>query len=256
MLVKVYEILKFLGFDVVYRRYLKKFLPKKITRWIRCTSESLSPTPLIDVKKLQPKLKEACELLTHKVGAEKFGDYLEFGVCHGTSLACMFEVLQQQGLSHVRLFGFDSFEGLPRVAAIDPSNNWQPGDFASSLEYTSRRLSSKGVDWTRTFLVKGWYSDTLTPTLIQQHKICKASIIMIDCDLYVSAVDSLNFCSSLIKDVSVVVFDDWSEEDNGERKAFREFLETNPHLESKDFGEYKPAGKLFVVTNTKSIEFN
>src|SRR5687768_9139813 len=155
MLGKVYEILKAIGFDVVYRRYLKRFLPKKITRRIRSISESFSPTPLIDVKKLQPKLKEACELLTHEVGAEKFGDYLEFGVCHGTSLACMFEVLQQQGLNHVRLFGFDSFEGLPRVAAIDPSNYWQPGDFASSLEYTSRRLSRKGVDWNRTFLVKG-----------------------------------------------------------------------------------------------------
>lgn len=256
MLGKVYEILKFLRFDLVYRRYLKVFLPKRVVRWIRSTSESLNPTPLVDVKRLQPKLKEACEHITHEIGAEKFGDYLEFGVCHGTSLACMFEVLENHGLNHVRLFGFDSFEGLPRVAAIDTSNYWQPGDFASSLEYTSRRLTRKGVDWNRTFLVKGWYADTLTPTLIEQHEIRKASIIMVDCDLYSSTLDSLNFCSRLIKDTSVVIFDDWCEEDKGEKKAFREFLENNPHLESRALGEYKPAGKLFVVTNRKSIEFS
>ena len=46
-------------------------------------------------------------------GKETIGDYLEFGVLNGATLATVHEVFQEYGLTEARFFGFDSFEGLP-----------------------------------------------------------------------------------------------------------------------------------------------
>ncbi len=182
------------------------------------------------------------------------GDYLEFGVCEGTSFVCMFQALTELKLNHVRMFGFDSFEGFPAIAAIDIENELQPGECASSLSSTSERLTENGIDWNRTFLIKGWFSDTLNGNLIRDYDIQKASIIMIDCDLYSSAKESFNFCRPLIKDISIIFFGDWSEDKSiGERRAFEEFLQENGHLKSKLLSRYKnhgvPKGRIFLVTN-------
>ena len=152
------------------------------------------------------------------------------------------------------MFGFDSFEGFPAVAAFDIENELQPGECASSLSSTSERLTENGIDWNRTFLIKGWFSDTLNDNLIQDYNIQKASIIMIDCDLYSSAKESLNFCRPLIKDISIIFFGDWSEDKSiGERRAFEEFLQENGQLKSKLLSRYKnhrvPKGRIFLVTN-------
>ena len=152
------------------------------------------------------------------------------------------------------MFGFDSFEGFPAIAAIDIENELQPGECASSLSSTSERLTENGIDWNRTFLIKGWFSDTLNGNIIQDYKIQKASIIMIDCDLYSSAKESLNFCLPLIKETSIIFFGDWSEDKSiGERRAFEEFLQENGQLKSELVSQYKnhrvPKGRIFLVTN-------
>ena len=166
----------------------------------------------------------------------------------------MFQALTALKLNDVRIFGFDSFEGFPATAAFDIENELQPGECASSLSATSERLTENGIAWKRTFLIKGWFSDTLNDNLIQYYNIQKASIIMIDCDLYSSAKESLNFCCPLIKDTSIIFFGGWSEDKSiGERKAFEEFLRDNGHLKSKLLSRYKnhrvSKGRVFLVTN-------
>src|SRR5688572_22611720 len=90
------------------------------------------------------------------------GSYLEFGVYNGTSLLCMYRELAALGFDEVRLFGFDSFQGLPSSAATEDEGRWQPGRCHSPLEFTTAVLEAEGVDWTRVTLVPGWFSDTLT----------------------------------------------------------------------------------------------
>jgi hypothetical protein len=159
----------------------------------------------------------------------------------------MFKTLEKQKLNKVRLFGFDSFEGLPPSAGQDTSNSWRPGEFASSLEFTTEKLSRSRIDWCRTTLIKGWYSDTLTAELKQKYNMTKASLINIDCDLYSSSKEALNFCASLVKDSSVIFFDDWSDEFVGEKKAFDEFLKENKSFLVEELDTYKPSGKIFLV---------
>lgn len=188
------------------------------------------------------------------MGASNIGDYLEFGVFQGTSLNCMYQTLVELKLDDVRLFGFDSFKGLPRIAAIDIENELQPGDYACMLESATKRLTRNGIDWRRTFLVKGWYSNVLTSDLIKGYAMKKASIIMMDCDLYSSAKKSLKFCGPLIKDQSLIFFDDWNSEIcQGERRAFENFLKVNPHLNAEEFDSYLPSGRIFLVTNTAMV---
>lgn len=180
-------------------------------------------------------------------GSAKLGDYLEFGVFYGASLACMNRVLDDLEIDHIRQFGFDSFQGLPDDASFNDEGTWQPGQFKSDFESTKQRLSKQCPSPDRISLVKGWFNDTLNATTREQYEIEKASVIMIDCDLYSSAKQALRFCAPLIKDEAIVVFDDWNanklaKKGMGEKRAFDEFLAENPHLSAKPFGSYSFVG--------------
>ena len=250
MLRMLYVLSKSLRLNFLYR-LTKAFLPKIINNWVYTLSQKYSSTLLVRPSELQPKFRKAVKFLINNLGASKIGDYLEFGVFQGTSLNCMYQTLIELNLDDVRLFGFDSFKGLPPIAAIDIENELQPGDYACTLESTTKLLTRNGIDWRRTFLVKGWYSDILTSSLIKACAMKKASIIMIDCDLYSSANESLKFCGLLIKDQSFIFFDDWNSEIcQGERRAFEEFLKANTHLNAEQFDNYLPSGRIFLVTNT------
>jgi len=232
---------------------LRKLMPWPLKRWIELNT----------VRELvKPQYVRALKTLSETLGPEALGDYLEFGVSHGSSLTCMHQVLKELNLEKVRIFGFDSFEGLPENAKLEGIKQFIPGAFRSSIEKTKHFLSDNGIDWKKTFLIKGWYSDTLTEELKLEHKITKASVIMIDVDIYSSSVEALNFCKSLIKDTTIIFFDDWyslglAEKNAGEKKAFDEFLKENPHFEVEDFGDYSfdgaTTGKIFKVRRTGTV---
>ena len=182
------------------------------------------------------------------------GDYLEFGVYNGSSLACAYRALTAVGASRARLFGFDSFQGLPEDAATEEGGGlWRPGDFRMDEKFTRRFLTEQGVDWSRVTLIKGWFNETLNAVTLQRHAIGKASLIMVDCDIYTSSRTVLDFCEPLIADRAVVFFDDWfsgglAERNQGEKRAFDETLAAHPDLSAEDFGDYGVNGKVFVVS--------
>lgn len=246
MIKTVYFLFKETHINILYRK-LKQLLPKQLVQFVNSLSAKYDPAPLVIVEELKPQYQKALRMLVEILSPNRLGDYLEFGVCYGTSMLCMFEALKEQRIENVRLFGFDSFEGLPPSVADDITNNWRPGDFSSSLEFTSQKLTKKGIDWTRTNLIKGWYSETLTDDNKKKYGINKASIIMIDCDLYSSAKEALKFCAPMIKDITIIFFDDWAEEEIGEKKAFNEFLKENAKFQVEELGSYRPAGKIFML---------
>ena len=178
------------------------------------------------------------------------GDYLEFGVFNGTSLLTMQKAFEAAGNKYSRLIGFDSFEGLPDVAVTDCGGHWKPGEFRCSLDFTRRVLDYEGADWNRIHLVKGYFSSTLTSELTTTLAIQHASLIMVDCDLYQSAKEALAFCTPLIQDRAVVLFDDWyplADRGMGEKPAFEEWLADNPTLTARELWNYSPHGKVFIV---------
>jgi len=177
-------------------------------------------------------------------------DYLEFGVCRGVTLSLMHQVLQEQGLTESRIFGFDSFEGLPAEAEHDDEGTWYPGQFMSSLPSTRKFLVKQGVDMGKTHLVKGWFSDTLTAEFA---RTVRPSIIMVDCDMYLSARQCLDWSLPLVEDRAVIIFDDWNsrklaERGLGERKAWEEASANNPELRIvKELPAYIPEAYVVLV---------
>lgn len=237
------------------------YLPKETKNWIDNQKLKIKVRyfgyRLVPQEELKRKYREALLLLSKNDGAEKLGDYLEFGVCHGSSMACMYHALKDLGFDHVRLFGFDSFEGMPDTSDAE-DGNWYAGQFKSEYKFTRELLTQQGVQWERVHLVKGWFTDTLNPQLIAQHQITKASVIMIDCDLYSSSKVALDFCSPLIQERAIIFFDDWNscnlaEQNLGEKRAFDEFLNENPDLTAEELGSYTEkaewdTSKIFLVS--------
>jgi O-methyltransferase len=206
---------------------------------------------LVDPKALQDRFSRAISRLQSE-GVE-IGDYLEFGVYHGTSLSVMYRTLLALGRHQSRLIGFDSFEGLPPVASTDSGGHWQPGAFKSTLEFTRAVLDNEGVDWSRVSLVKGFFDETLTDERRAELGIRRASVIMIDCDLYQSTREALRFCAPAIVDKSVIFFDDWyplADKGLGEKKAFDEFLAADGSLHAHELFDFPFCGKAFLLTRT------
>lgn len=245
----LWRTLKFFQLHKVYRA-IKGALPSKVVDIVSDVTIKNVHMPLIYVEALEPKYEMACKHL-QRLGTE-FGDYIEFGVSQGTSMACMHRVLTKLKLNNVRLFGFDSFEGMPESAAVEDEGTWTPGQFASTIEETKDFLNKENVGWHRTFLIKGWFENTLNTQTTERYGIRKASIIMVDCDIYSAAKASLNYSLPLIEDHAVVFFDDWRDDAKfGEFRAFSEFLNENKWLRSEEIGTYHPTGKIFSVTNTQ-----
>lgn len=203
------------GLEKPARRLLKPFVERGWTRW----------KPLVPEEEFSACFRNAIRTIRSLEPSTKaIGNYVEFGVSRGTSLACAHHTLRDEGLSHIRLIGFDSFEGLPSEAAHE---GWVPGAFCSTLSATKDYLRSRRVDMRRVELVKGWFKDTLTEQTRQSLRIGKASFIMVDCDIYSASVDALTFVEPHIVDHAVVIFDDWGDDAlplECQQKAFSEFL--------------------------------
>jgi hypothetical protein len=188
-------------------------------------------------------------------GLSNLGDYLEFGVFNGSSLLAACRQTASMNLEQMRLFGFDSFQGLPAGAQSEDEGVWTAGEWRSELEFTRAVLDAEGVDWSRVTLVPGWFSDTCNGDTAAAHRITKASVIMVDCDLYSSTRQALDFCAPLITDVALVMFDDWhagrlAEKGLGEKKAFEEWLAEWNCFSAEPFGRYAVRSETFLVTRT------
>jgi O-methyltransferase len=210
---------------------------------------------LVPMQELERRYREALQLLVADSSPDALGDYLEFGVYAGSSLTSMYRALGAVGARTPRLFGFDSFEGMPPESEREDEGVWHAGQYRSSLELTRDFLTRNGVAKDRVILVKGWFKDTLTSELVARHGIRRASVIMIDSDLYSSARTALAFCAPLILDRAVIFFDNWNssglaEKGLGEKRAFDEFLAEHPEFRATDLqemGRYKPTSAAFLV---------
>jgi hypothetical protein len=149
------------------------------------------------------------DLLTRAFGqADTAGDKLicEFGVFSGATINHL------AGLTSKRVFGFDSFEGLPEA--------W--GHRVGKGHFAVRKLP-RVRDNVR--LVKGWFNETL-PSFLKENSGMVA-FLHVDCDLYSSTKTVFDLLGPRLAAGAVIVFDEyfnypgWEE---GEFKAFDEFI--------------------------------
>jgi predicted O-methyltransferase YrrM len=121
------------------------------------------------------------------------GLWLEFGVSIGTSTATLAECA---AAVDSRLYGFDSFEGLPEEWVVSDDETWSKGAFTGRPSEVPDNVE----------LVAGLFQDTL-PGFLETHP-GQVAFAHIDCDLY----SSTNCVFSAIRDRlavgTVLVFDE------------------------------------------------
>jgi len=180
------------------------------------------------------------------------GDYLEFGCYQGHSFAAAFHFARKWHLNSMKFFAFDSFRGLPKMPSTEQqTSRLKAGDLVCGLDSFKRRLRRKKVDLSKVITISGFYENTLNKTTKHELNIKKAAVIYIDCDLYHSTVPVLNFVTDYIQDGTIIIFDDWflfrGRPDQGEQKAFREWLQANPRFHATEYHKFGWCGNSFLI---------
>lgn len=177
-------------------------------------------------------------------------DYMEFGLFRGFSFWYAQAAAKEAGVVDVHYYGFDSFKGLPEI--YDPE--FSTGDFKCGRDLVEENLNRYGVDWGKTFLIEGFYNESLNEQTQNQYNFRKCAICVIDCDLYEATKDVLNFIRPILNKTCFLIFDDWNcyDADNksGERKAFAEFIQTNPDIKVEDYGQFGQNCQMFLLAST------
>lgn len=111
-------------------------------------------------------------------------------------------------------------------------------------------IRRRGVDLDDVVVVEGLYNTTCAPGTKRKYGLEKASIVMIDCDLYQTTVPVLNFLTDIVQQGTILIFDDWfrfkGSPASGEQRACREWLERNPHIELIEFWRQWPQAVSFL----------
>ncbi len=180
------------------------------------------------------------------------GDYLEFGVDQGKSFIAAYHAAQRFGLSSMRFYAFDSFEGLPEIKGADAiGEQFKKGDYACTELQFCRNLTKKRVDLKKVILVPGWYDQVLNRETKMKLPLARAAVVWIDCDLYESTVPALEFIADCIQDGAIILFDDWfcfrGSPERGERRAFREWLARHPDITATEYYKFGFFGNSFIL---------
>ena len=140
------------------------------------------------------------------------GNIMEFGVASGDSTRTIIKTVRRMERSHPghqkRVYACDSFEGMP-----EKWEGLEVGDFACEPPQID------GVD-----IVKGYFSDSLTPALAQQ--VGSVSLASLDADLYSSTLCALTFLTPLLREGSLLLFDEYLGGDYAEMRAHEDWQET------------------------------
>lgn len=181
------------------------------------------------------------------------GDIYEFGVGSGSSSAMIFNFIQRfERINLRRFFLFDSFEGLPESSGVDSHPQWKKGSWAFGMEEIRRRFRSQGIQLSKIFMIPGYFSESLTdPDLKSNFKFNKAALVHIDCDLYTSTFDALNFMTPFIQSGTLILLDDYfcygGNPLKGEAAAFNEWVNNNNFIVTH-WQTYSLHGNSFIIS--------
>lgn len=175
------------------------------------------------------------------------GYYFEFG-CHGANTMRM-AWKHTRNLHQWTFVGFDSFQGLPSIAAEDEQTIWEEGKLATSEQDFIRQVTAAGIPRERLITVKGFYDESLSAALRAKLLPAKAAMVYVDCDLYRSTIPVLAFIKDFLQTGTIIVFDDWfcfhADPLRGEQRAWGEFRARHPELRFAEFVQTSEA-KAFI----------
>jgi|GEM_PF-1843079 hypothetical protein len=190
-----------------------------------------------------------------RFGGINRGYYMELGCMNGDGIVIAYR--QLRGLV-TDVYGFDTFSGHPKHQAVDDVHKeWAPAlfegnyaavsrDFAETLIHASTLLPKKNIH-----LIEGKFSDTLP-------KFDKSSLadkefpiaIMVDCDIYTSALDAFGFITDIIQTGTWLLIDDyWNYRGDpklGVRRAFDEWIRDNGRVGATLYDSFNAFSQAYI----------
>jgi|GEM_PF-518076 len=210
------------------------------------------------------EIKKALGLgVMYVCGADVEGDIAEFGTKAGKTSKIIASALSNiaklypyiDSAKSKKLHLFDSFQGLPESAStIDiesphvRSGVWREGACKGGSKQQLLEFCKDYLTENRILIYDGCFKDTLA----QIPSDTKFSMLHIDCDLYLSALEVLETCFSkgFVQEGTAIFFDDWNCNRGspawGERRAWSEIVEKFI-VKFSDEGSYSWHGKKFIV---------
>lgn len=171
-----------------------------------------------------------------RLNYSKHTDVYEFGVFTGRSVNWINESFAAAEKTVRKIFGFDSFCGLPKEADEEKELSasrefqwklidefqWSFGDF-NSQEHFDVTSVQEAMNSLRTFveptlengavleLIPGYFSDSLTDDIVEKYDMRPACYVDLDADLYSSTTQALDFLfrNKLIQQNTILGYDDW-----------------------------------------------
>ena len=172
------------------------------------------------------------------------GDFCEFGTLFG-DLSIDAYYLNSKLNPQRQVFLFDSFEGLPKTPEPYFQNLLQPGEFSFSQQNFTKRLKRFGVKLESVHIVPGFFSDSLK----DRKNPSSIAIAWVDCDLYTSIREVLDFLAGKLSQGSLLILDDYFLFENpsmGARLAVKEWLTANPNFQLTHYRDFHWAGRAFI----------
>ena len=154
---------------------------------------------------------------------------LEFGVYSGKSINYLAPAFD-------KIVGFDSFEGLPE--------DWHSGIVKGHFSVDKIPIVAENVT-----LIKGWFDESLPSFVADLQPNNLISYLHVDCDLYSSTKTIFEYCGKFLRSGSIIVFDEYFNYpgwENGEFKAFQEFIENSTNVQSDVVSDYSNIGYNFI----------
>lgn len=177
------------------------------------------------------------------------GDYAEFGCCGGKTFALAYHEATRHK-HKAKLWAFDSFEGLPAPKEEKDSHpKWVEKKLSTPLDKFHKLCASQGVPRYAYTVVPGFYDKTLPAMTDDAPK--NIALAYIDCDLYSSTKEVLQFLIPRLKHGMIIAFDDyfcWSATQiSGERMAMIEFFSNNSGWELVPYMLFGWHGQSFIA---------
>ena len=161
------------------------------------------------------------EQLPHLIGAlsnaKLQGKILEFGVYEGKTINCMAKKTSQ------KIYGFDSFEGLPEHWGKVGEKTYTKGYFKTDIQSLEFEDNVE--------IVEGYFDETIPKFDMEGQSI---KLLHIDSDIYQSAKTVLTMIDKYIVQGTIIVFDElasfrkrseYPHYEEHEWKALREWVE-------------------------------
>lgn len=174
---------------------------------------------------------------------------LEYGVGSGGTALIFAAAAKRSKARLTSYYGFDTFKGLPSVDSLEVKR-WLPGSWSFSARKVYSRLRVLGIPVS---LVECSYGD-------QRHIDATAQlnpgayVIHIDCDLFHSTLKALESIAHLLRNGTIVLFDDYysglANNVPGEHSALSMFIRNNQtDLRLLPWFAYSANGQAFIVAS-------